>query len=73
MGQAGSRLKDVAEHLDLSISTTVSRMKSLGLQLADRVGLPLGAPGRLLPLWLGVQRLVRVWGRFDDSWHNLLR
>jgi len=40
MRQAGSTLADIAEHLDVSISKVFSRMKTLGLQLADRAGLP---------------------------------
>ncbi len=40
MRQAGSTLADIAEHLGVSISKVFSRMKSLGLQLADRAGLP---------------------------------
>jgi DNA-directed RNA polymerase specialized sigma24 family protein len=40
MRQAGSTLADIAEHLDVSISKVFSRMKVLGLMLADRAGLP---------------------------------
>ena len=40
MRQAGSTLGDIAEHLDVSISKVFSRMKTLGLLLADRAGLP---------------------------------
>jgi hypothetical protein len=40
MRQAGSTLTDIAEHLDVSISKVFSRMRSLGLILADRAGLP---------------------------------
>jgi DNA-directed RNA polymerase specialized sigma24 family protein len=40
MRQAGATLADIAEHLDLSISKVFSRLKTLGLILADRAGLP---------------------------------
>ncbi len=40
MRQASSTLADIAEHLDVSISKVFSRMKVLGLMLADRAGLP---------------------------------
>ncbi len=40
MRQAGATLKEAAEHLDVSISTVFSRLKSLGLVLAERAGLP---------------------------------
>ena len=40
MRQAGSTLGDIAEHLDVSTSKVFSRMKLLGLMLADRAGLP---------------------------------
>jgi len=40
MRQAGSTLAAIAEHLDVSISKVFSRMKVLGLMLADRAGLP---------------------------------
>ena len=40
MRQAGLTLADIAEHLDVSISKVFSRMKTLGLLLADRAGLP---------------------------------
>lgn len=40
MRQAGLTLADIAEHLDVSISKVFSRMKTLGLLLADRTGLP---------------------------------
>jgi hypothetical protein len=40
MRQAGATLADIAEHLDVSISKVFSRMKVLGLMLADRAGLP---------------------------------
>ncbi len=40
MRQAGATLADIAEHLGVSISKVFSRMKALGLQLADRAGLP---------------------------------
>ena len=40
MRQAGSTLADIAEHLDVSVSKVFSRLKMLGLQLADRAGLP---------------------------------
>ena len=40
MRQSGSTLNDIAEYLDVSISGVFSRMKTLGLLLADRAGLP---------------------------------
>lgn len=40
MRQAGATLADIAEHLDVSISKVFSRMKTLGLLLADRACLP---------------------------------
>ena len=40
MRQAGSTLKDIAEHVGVSVSATFSRLKNLGLLLADRAGLP---------------------------------
>jgi DNA-directed RNA polymerase specialized sigma24 family protein len=40
MRQAGATLAAIAEHLDVSISKVFSRMKTLGLLLADRSGLP---------------------------------
>jgi len=33
-------LRDVAEHIDVSISKVFSRSKTLGLALADPAGLP---------------------------------
>jgi hypothetical protein len=41
MRQAGSTLGDIAKHLGVSISNVFSRLKALGLLLADRAGLPL--------------------------------
>jgi len=40
MRQAGSTLREIAEALDVSISKVFSRLKLLGLLLADRAGLP---------------------------------
>jgi DNA-directed RNA polymerase specialized sigma24 family protein len=40
MRQGGATLKEAAEKLGLSISTVFARLKALGLQLADRAGLP---------------------------------
>ncbi len=48
MRQAGSTLKDIAEHLGLSISTVFSRLKLLGLVLADRAGLPVAGTAPLV-------------------------
>ena len=38
--QEGATLKGAAVHFDASISTVFARLKSLGLALADRAGLP---------------------------------
>jgi DNA-directed RNA polymerase specialized sigma24 family protein len=40
MRQAGATLAAIAEHPDVSISKVFSRLKTLGLLLADRAGLP---------------------------------
>lgn len=40
MRMEGSTLGDIAERLDVSVSKVFSRLELLGLQLADRAGLP---------------------------------